>query len=182
MILAVLGGHREGLQIDTLIIGLTDENLRRLREGIPVHIDGRSIDQPRRDIVVMTGRDEAAIEKDIRGSARASGVAVTGSINLDSQKRDHLYEMVKAGADRLGLGLTWPATTNAAGFIPCADCGEAIQHDAESRWLHATDPFEHHCRYGRGCAHPLIYTVVAQPPSNVSPTNQQEGSTPHDHD
>jgi hypothetical protein len=44
--------------VATIALGLSDENLRRLREGMPIVIDGRDITLPSINIVIFSGRTE----------------------------------------------------------------------------------------------------------------------------
>lgn len=62
MIKGVLKGKRaDGTEVATIFIGLTDENLRRLREDMPIHIDGTDVLIDGIDVVIMAGRTEDSL-------------------------------------------------------------------------------------------------------------------------
>lgn len=52
----------------TIILGLTDGNLRLLRDGRPIHILGRELGLEGCDIVVLWGEDGPAICKVLEGA------------------------------------------------------------------------------------------------------------------
>jgi hypothetical protein len=68
MIKALSLGKRKSddTPVATLILGLTDENLRRLREGMPIYIDGRDVSLPKIDVVIMAGRTEEEMMRDLK--------------------------------------------------------------------------------------------------------------------
>lgn len=62
MIKGVLKGKKaDGTEVSTIFIGLTDENLRRLREDMPIHVEGSDILIDGIDVVVFAGRTEDSI-------------------------------------------------------------------------------------------------------------------------
>jgi hypothetical protein len=60
MIKAVAKGKRlkDDTPVTSILLGLSDENLRRLREDMPIAIDGREIGMPDIDVVIFAGRTE----------------------------------------------------------------------------------------------------------------------------
>jgi hypothetical protein len=63
MIKALSRGKRksDGTAVNTVFLGLSDENLRRLREDMPIYVDGRDVKVPDVDVVIFHGRTEESM-------------------------------------------------------------------------------------------------------------------------
>ena len=48
-----------------VLLGITDGNIQRLREGRPIHIHGEEMNLPGVEIWIITGRDEATLGKQL---------------------------------------------------------------------------------------------------------------------
>jgi hypothetical protein len=48
-----------------LLIGLSDETMRRLREDMPIHFKGEQLGLDDLDVAIVAGRDEASITKQL---------------------------------------------------------------------------------------------------------------------
>lgn len=173
MILTMANGTRDGVEVSILIFGLTDENIHRLKEGMPIHTDGRRLGLPTVDVVIMAGRSDEAIRRDVESTVRQSG----GSIDQltapppESQAHEELVDLVTEGARQLGARIVYVPTPDAQGVIHCADCDEGIEKTDHGYWTHTDPHTEHGCRYGQGCAHPHEpYYEIARP----QPTTQGE--------
>lgn len=65
MLKAVMSGPRKdtGEHVHTILLGLSDENLRRVREGMPILVDGRDLEVPGVDVVIFSGRTEDSMKR-----------------------------------------------------------------------------------------------------------------------
>lgn len=171
MILAMADGHRDGSDKKTLIVGLTDVDIHRLREGMPIPVDGRAVEQPERDLLLIAASSDEALIRHVREGAKNAGTAFSPDATPppDADDREALLNFVLAGAERLGLVVAYPPKVE-DGRISCGDCGEAILRSEAVGWLHVGGV--HGCRHGEGCAHPLLHLV--EPP----PKPTKEGTTP----
>lgn len=49
-----------------VLLGITDQNIARLREGRPIHIHGEEMGIGPLDICIITGKDEADLVKTLK--------------------------------------------------------------------------------------------------------------------
>ena len=49
-----------------LLLGLSDENLAKLKQGLPAHITGEEVQMPKTDVMIFHGKDEAAMLEVLR--------------------------------------------------------------------------------------------------------------------
>lgn len=52
-------------EVTFIILGLSAENVRRLKAGQPVHVDGRQIEMPDVDVILFAGDTEASMTADL---------------------------------------------------------------------------------------------------------------------
>ena len=71
----------------TILLGLTPANVRRLRAGEPIRVDGDELGEPGLRIIVVFGQTERAITADIR----AAGVVLPDDTEdvLRKVEREH---------------------------------------------------------------------------------------------
>lgn len=164
MILTLASGERDGIVVNIMIFGLTDENWHRMKEGMPIHVDGRKMDMPAVDVVLMAGRTDEEVKRYVEQTVRESGgqMLLTGEpAPVAESEQAHLLEMTREAAARLGTKLVYLPTEGLP--TPCADCGEWIVK-VDGAWTHGDPNVEHRCRYGEGCAHPHEpYVEISQP-------------------
>jgi hypothetical protein len=169
MIKGVIDGHRKptGEPTKIIILGITEANVHRMREGMPVDVDGRELNMPGIDIVIMFGKDERTIAKEVMAQIPAGVprqvIPMPEAVveRRATEDRDKLVQLATTAATALGYVLAERQPDSADGAAECDDCGEEISN-ANGTWIH-TGPGADHvhgCRYGEGCAHPAQLRVV----------------------
>lgn len=46
-----------------VVLGITDKNIEKMREGLPIHVLGEEVGVPGCTLYIITGKDEAALTK-----------------------------------------------------------------------------------------------------------------------
>ena len=76
-------GTKNGKPIDFIVLGLSHENLRRLKQGQPIKIEGEQFNLPGFEFLIFSGKDERTMGREF-----AELVGPDTVVHIDPRLRD----------------------------------------------------------------------------------------------